>query len=153
MNRAGIDLIKKFEGFRAEKYLCPGGKPTIGYGHVIRPGETFDGPITEDSANTLLARDIAGKEGKVLALVHTVLTENQVSALVSLAYNIGIAAFRDSTLLRLVNSHNMKSAALEFERWNHVTVSGYKMSLPGLTARRVAERELFAKEDVPKWPL
>jgi lysozyme len=144
MNRAGVDLIKKYEGFRGECYLCPGGKPTIGYGHAILPGDAFDEPITEDFAEKLLLRDIAKFEARVVDIVHTDVTENQLAALVSFAYNLGVAALRDSTLLRLVNNHNMKSAALEFGRWNH---AGGKV-LAGLTARRQAERELFeAKQE------
>ena len=32
----GLALIKRFEGFASETYICPGGWPTIGYGHVVR---------------------------------------------------------------------------------------------------------------------
>ena len=28
-----VELVKRFEGFRAKPYLCPAGVPTIGYGH------------------------------------------------------------------------------------------------------------------------
>ena len=34
----GLALIKQEERFMARRYLCPTGKPTIGYGHVILPG-------------------------------------------------------------------------------------------------------------------
>lgn len=147
MNRAGFDLIKRFEGFRGGRYLCPAGKPTIGYGHVIQPGDAFNEPITEEFAEKLLLRDVARFEARVIALIHTDITENQLAALVSLAYNIGVAALRESILLRLINTHNMRSAALEFGRWNHATVDGEKVVLDGLTARRKAERELFETKE------
>jgi lysozyme len=35
-SQTGIDFIKKYEGFSAKIYLCPAGKPTIGYGHLIK---------------------------------------------------------------------------------------------------------------------
>ena len=41
----GLGLIKRFEGFSPTIYLCSAGYPTIGFGHVVLPGEQsrFDG--------------------------------------------------------------------------------------------------------------
>jgi len=40
-NSAGINLVKSFEGFRSCVYNDAVGKPTIGYGHLIKAGERF----------------------------------------------------------------------------------------------------------------
>lgn len=50
----GLKFIATYESFRSEVYYCAAGKPTIGYGHVVRPGESFEGGITEDEALQLL---------------------------------------------------------------------------------------------------
>jgi hypothetical protein len=70
-------------------------------------------------------------------------TSNQFSALVSLAYNVGIGALRGSTLLRLLNARDYAGAANQFPRWNR----GGGRVLPGLVKRRAAERDLFLTPD------
>lgn len=142
----GIALIKQYEGFEPHTYRCPAGKPTIGYGHVVRPRETF-GALTEGEADALLRRDVAAVEKE---LNRTLLFEpnaNQYSALVSFCFNLGTDAFRTSTLRALVNRKDWLAAAGEFERWVWATnpATGEKARLAGLVARRKAEKALFLK--------
>jgi lysozyme len=73
------------------------------------------------------------------------LTQNQLDALVSFVFNIGIGAFKGSTLLRKLNAGDYASASIEILRWNKATVEGRRVVLVGLARRRVAERELFIK--------
>lgn len=149
-NRAGRAIIKSSESFRARAYAAPEQKGTekrtIGYGHVILDGETFPEPMTQAQADTLLSHDIAWAETAVRNAVKVPLTDNQFSALVSLVFNIGAARFKTSTMLGLINTFHMVSAAKEFERYNHARVKGVLVALDGLTARRKAERLLFEKE-------
>lgn len=147
MNEAGFNLIKRFEGFRASRYLCPAGKPTIGYGHVILPGEHFDAQITEGYADMLLRNDVRIIENLVLTMIGGA-NYRQLSALVCFAYNVGTANLFNSTLLRLFNAGDAAGAAHQFLRWTKVTdpSTGEKKELPGLVARRQAEKELFEKE-------
>ncbi len=67
------------------------------------------------------------------------LAQHEFDALVAFAYNVGLGAFRKSTLLRLLNKGDKASAAKQFDRWNK---AGGKM-LAGLTRRRAAERAMF----------
>lgn len=137
---SGLALIKRFEGFSALPYRCPAGKMTIGYGHVIRPTDVFEqGCVTEETAETLLKQDIAYVERIITRAVLTPINPNQFDALVSLAYNIGIEAFVNSTLLRLLNEGNPEAAAAQFARWTYA--GGRK--LDGLVQRRAAEAALF----------
>lgn len=141
INRKGLELIKKFEGLRLKAYLCPAGKWTIGYGHTGR--DVTEGlEITEAAADDLLAEDLHHYEASVESLLLMRPTGNQFSALVCLAYNIGLAAFAKSTLLKKLDADDAAGAADEFCRW---TKAGGK-ELPGLVKRRWAERELFLKE-------
>jgi len=137
-SQAGLDLIKEFEGFEAEPYICAGGKNTIGYGHVIKKGEAFD-TITEETATALLADDVEDAEGAVNDYVHVELTQNQFDALVSFVFNIGGIAFYRSTLLKKLNKGDYEGAAKQFTRW--VYAGGRKLN--GLIKRRQAEMELF----------
>lgn len=136
-SKAGIDLIKRFEGLELSAYQCSADVWTIGYGHTrgVSPGDT----VTEAEAEALLVEDLAEFEKCVNGAVQTPITQGQFDALVSFAFNVGCAAFRKSTLLRELNDGNDMSAAQQFTRWNK---AGGKV-LSGLTKRRMAEMEMF----------
>ena len=90
----GIALIKRFEGFAPEIYICPGGWPTIGYGHVVRDGERerFTDGIDEAAAEALLCRDVETAERAVLRLIRVPLEDGQFDALGSFTFNLGAGA-------------------------------------------------------------
>lgn len=140
INKSGLDLIKNFEGLRLKAYRCPSNILTIGYGHTggVREGQV----ITKEKAEELLKADLSIFEQGVRKNVKVPLNENQFSALVSFVFNIGLAAFIRSTLLRILNSGDYKGAAGQFDRW----VRGGGKVLPGLVRRRAAEKELFLKK-------
>jgi RHS repeat-associated protein len=58
MSEEGIEFVKQREEFRAQVYNDEAGKPTIGYGHKLLPGETFPNGISEVDAMALLKQDI-----------------------------------------------------------------------------------------------
>ena len=143
IGKAGIDLIKQFEGLSLKAYPDPatGAEPwTIGIGHTggVRPGDV----ITEARAEQLLRQDLGRFEMAVRKLC-PITTQNQFDALVSLAFNIGEGNLKDSTLRRLHNEGNYVAAAGQFERWNRA--NGKVMA--GLTRRRAAEAALYRKAD------
>ena len=137
INEAGKGLIKEFEGLRLTSYLCPAQVWTIGFGSTdrIMPGMT----ITKERAEELLDEDLVRFEKGVLSAVKVDLNENQFSALVSFAFNVGLNAFDDSTLLKKLNWGDYEGAADEFKRW----IWSDDRILEGLVRRREAERELF----------
>jgi lysozyme len=139
-----LDLVKRFEGFSPTRYLCSGGKLTIGYGHVITKAhiKDFEKPITEQRARHILMMDMTYAAQAVNRLVKVPLTQNQFDALVSFVFNIGDGAFAASTLLRYLNKGRYQEAAVEFMRWIH---AGGKR-LDGLIRRRRAEQELFLRD-------
>lgn len=144
LNNSGYLIITEFEGFSAKPYLCSAKVPTIGFGNTYYPNGTkvtlLDKPITRVQAFEMF-KHIADKfASKVSKLVTSPLNQNQFNALVSLAYNIGIAAFTNSTLLKKVNiNHNDKSIELEFLKWNKVN----KKEVAGLTRRRLYESKVY----------
>ena len=140
MNPA-IPLIKEFEGCKLKAYLCPAGVWTIGYGHTdgVKEGDE----ITQQEADRLLANDVHSFSAGVQRLVTSDINRNQLGALTSFAFNVGLGNLRHSTLLRLVNKGDFVGAANQFSRWNK---AGGKV-LAGLTRRREAEKKLFLKEE------
>jgi lysozyme len=142
VSEQGLALIRRFEGFSPHIYLCPAGKPTIGYGHVIRKDEQVNPPIGQDEADKLLKNDVEIAEQAINRLVRTGLNQPQFDALVSFVYNIGIQAFEKSTLLRMLNRKEYQGAAQEFCRW--VYVNGRRSK--GLLRRRDAETMLFQEK-------
>ena len=138
----GLALIKRFEGFAPEVYICPGGWPTIGFGHVVRDDECerFADGIDEAMAEELLRRDVETAERAVLRLIRVPLEDGHFNALVSFAFNLGAGALQRSTLRRKVNREEHDAVPAEFERW--VWAGGRK--LKGLIRRREAEAALYA---------
>lgn len=136
-SRAGIQLIKGFEGLRLESYQCSAGRWTLGYGTTTGIVEGMT--CTKEAAEAMLRRDVEKFAAKVSELVTQPLTQNQFDALVSFAYNVGLGAFERSTLRRKLNAGDESGAADEFLRW--VKANGEILS--GLKRRRQAERSLF----------
>lgn len=134
----GINLIKKFEGLRLEAYLCPAGVWTIGYGHTkgVKKGQV----ITQSEADNLLKEDLSSFEKGVTSLIKSNINQNQFSALVSFAFNLGLSNLKNSTLLKKVNANpNDRTIVDEFIRWIY---AGGKQ-LEGLKRRRQAEAYLY----------
>jgi lysozyme len=154
-NRAGRGLIKRFESFQPTAYAAPEqvgteGR-TIGYGHVILAVDGLPDPMTQEQADELLQKDLERFERAVWKAlderVRPIITVNEFSALVSFAFNAGPEAFKNSRLLRKVNSLDFEGAADEFGKWVYATVGGAKVKMKGLVVRRQAERELFETPD------
>lgn len=138
ISQRGVELIKQFEGYSSRRYLDSAGKPTIGYGHLIKTNENLY-QITESGAESILRKDVERAEKAVLQLVKVSLTQNQYDALVSFTFNLGEGSLKQSTLLKKLNYGNYKGSAAEFDRW--VYAGGKKIK--GLEKRRKKERELF----------
>jgi lysozyme len=153
INKESKDLIKSFEACELHAYECATSKQireaakkfyTIGWGNTLYENNTKvskSDVITQDRADALFEAILADFEKKTLSLVTAKLTENQKGALVSFAYNCGIANLKSSTLLKRVNEGKYDEAAKEFLKWNK---SAGKV-LNGLTRRRQAESALFMK--------
>lgn len=137
INEAGIKLIKEFEGLRLTAYQCPAGVWTIGYGHTqgVTPGQTISAALAE----SMLRTDVVTYASAVVMLCTERPNENQMAAMTSLAYNIGIGAFTKSSVLRLHNAGKFAEAASAFSMWNK---AGGKVRA-GLTRRRAAEMALY----------
>lgn len=147
INEDGLEFIKESEGLRLKSYQDSGGVWTIGYGTTIIDGIPVgaDQEITKEDAEEYLKTDVHKFEKGVAELLDTQINENQFSACVSLAYNIGLGGFRGSSVRRCINDMDMPGAAKAFLLWDKIH---HKYS-QGLHNRRVKEKELFEKVVCP----
>jgi lysozyme len=136
LSSAGLAALQMREGFSATPYADHKGY-SIGYGHLIKAGESLDF-VTQGEALDLLLKDVAWAEKAVSDSITAQITQGQFDALVSFAYNIGAGAFKGSTLVRQINMGDSK-ASEQFDRW--VYASGVVNS--ALVRRRQQERQQF----------
>lgn len=146
INRAGLELIKSFEGFRLVSYMDISGVLTVGYGHTGSTVPPAGTAITNSEAEAFLLKDLAQAEAAVDAAALGA-TDNQFAAMVSLAFNIGIGAFRRSSVLQYHNIGKVIEAADAFLLWDKAHVNGRLVEVPGLVRRRKAEMKLYLTPD------
>lgn len=157
--RYALDLIKEFEGFKKDVYLCPANKCTIGYGYAIRHPETgrilsgpdemdaarqqFPNGVTESEANEMLDTYVRAMASRVTCLIKAHLTDKQFCAILDFCYNLGEGAFESSTLRRRINEGKFEDVPAQLRRWNKA--NGKVMS--GLARRREAEIALWLSDE------
>jgi lysozyme len=143
LSPAGLDFLCGWETFSASVYPDQGGRDTIGYGHLIRPGRPLSPPApwTHAQALSQLRFDAMQAEGYVNALVmpHIGLAQHEFDAVTCLVENIGGPAFQGSHLLSYLRAGARATAAEQFLRWDHVN----GVVSEGLLRRRANERAMF----------
>lgn len=143
INKATVDLVKEFEGFRTHAYQCSAGVWTIGYGTTAAAGVGITPKagmvITKAEAEGYLHAALEKFASQIEDAITAPINENEFGAFVSLAYNIGPGAFKKSSALRFFNDGDKTKAANAILMWNK---AGGKV-LKGLQRRREAERKLF----------
>lgn len=139
-SQACVDFVAKHEGCKLKAYQDQVGVWTIGYGHTynVDPSDV----ITEEKAKAYLSTDLMTADYGVNKAVKRMLAQCQFDACVSLAFNIGVHAFAQSTLARELNDGNYDAAAEQFLAWNR---AGGKVN-DGLVKRRADERKMFLGE-------
>lgn len=156
LSEKGLDCLKNLEAFRSHVYKDSGGHPTIGWGHLLTRTELllnrlildaeridYSKGITEDIGTRLLDRDNDESEKAVDRYVTADLSVQQFDALVIFTYNIGISAFKESTLLKLLNQGKYKEVPNQLMRWINVD----RKPNEGLYARRTTECNIWSKGD------
>jgi lysozyme len=154
MNEAGYALLRHWESCilfayddANDKRVNPGdpihGKLTIGFGHTgndVVPGLEW----TQDQAEEALQNDVAAVVHRITPLItNDNLSDNQFSAFVCLAYNIGAANFAASSALHLANTNQLADVPAHIALWNKTTINGQLVTSAGLTNRRNAEIALW----------
>jgi lysozyme len=146
---AGLALIKRWEHLELAAYQDIAGVWTIGWGHTRFTQHGM--LITEERADELLRLDLAATYAAVQNVVGLNTSDEQFSAMVSLAFNIGCASsnfgFRASTVLKAHRMGLFQQAADAFLLWDRAHVDGKQVVVSGLASRRRDERSLSLTED------
>lgn len=149
ISNEGLQLIKKYEGYKTTPYRCFAGLYTVGYGHLIGNGlqlpDEWNRTFSLGEINELLERDLARFEIGVQRYTTVHLTKSQSDSLVSFSFNLGMGVYQRSTLRQKLNRGDYYGASKEFLKY---TRAGGKV-LKGLTRRRQEEFNLFTRPITP----
>jgi lysozyme len=143
-----VRLIANYEDCFLTAYKCPAGIWTIGWGETegVIPGTTW----TKEYADQRFNEQVNSFADSVSRMCTIYTNPQQLGALTSLAYNIGLGALRKSTVLRAHNAGDIAAASRAFNLFNKAKVNGVLNEVIGLIARRAAESALYLKtENVP----
>ena len=147
LSTAGRDKLKTLEGFRGVAYIpVPGDRLTIGYGFTagVRPGDR----MTKEQADERLIEDLEPYEQAVLDACARTPNQSQFDSMTLLCFNIGIAGFRKSSVLKAHNRGDIQAAARAFGLWDKSSGVVYA----GLTRRRALEASLYLTDCAPDMP-
>lgn len=146
-------LIAEREGCRLRAYRCPAGKWTCGWGET--EGVTPETVFTQQEADQRFCSSLTKYAGAAQALCAEAPSPNQLGAITSLGYNIGLTALAKSSVIKAHNRADWQAASRAFGLWNKARVNGALTVLPGLTARRAAEAALYLQPeaDAPREPM
>ena len=152
VGQSGKKLFQEWEGLELNEYLDSGGAPTIGVGHLMTRSERMSGKIIISSKSVvyrkgltvqqcwdLLDQDLDSAEASVNSMVKVPLNQNQFDALVSFVFNVGNNAFRDSTLLKMLNAGHFDQVPTQLRRW----IRDNGKIVKGLINRREKEISLW----------
>jgi len=139
LSPAGLNLLKKSEGFRDRVYPDVAGFRTIGFGHRLAPGEEYPTGISLSQGEAILCHDVAIAEAAIQSLVKVPLSQGQFDALVDFVFNLGAGRLASSTLRAYLNSGRYDAAAWELLAWDHAG----SRELASLKTRREAEFRLW----------
>ena len=151
LNKASLDLIKRWEGCKLKAYKCSAGVWTVGYGLTTSAGFIDVGPdttITQAEADWYLEKTIEKFLAQIKPAITAPINENELGAFTSLAYNIGPTAFRKSSALRHFNAGNKDRVPTSIRMWRK---AGGKV-VKGLVNRREAEVDLFLTPVITEKP-
>ncbi len=139
LTNSTFELLTKFEGKRNRAYKDTRGLWTIGVGHLIKPNEQhlINAVLTDAQVEDLFKSDLKWCDDAITSSVRVSLTQNQYDALTSLCYNIGDTNFKRSSLVRVLNTGDYKTAAQHFMDWVTPSV---------LIPRRKQEKALFLQD-------
>ena len=140
-----VALVKELEGFRSYAYIDTDGTAVIGYGMSIINGRRvkLGDRISQVQAEIALKAKLQEIQQQILVASTVELDYNQLAALTSFAFNVGVEPLFKSTLFRKLNAGEFLGAANEFPRWDKANMGRRLVPLAGLTKRRQTERSLF----------
>lgn len=135
-------IVSEHEGLILGTYVDPVGIVTSCYGNTgydskgnkLKLGVKY----TEEECLTQLADDLVEFNNAVKKNVKVIISDEELAAYTSFAYNVGVANFKSSTLLLKLNAGDREGACRELPKWKY---SKGKV-LKGLVVRRDKEMQM-----------
>jgi lysozyme len=141
-----LEMLAHHEGIRQKPYKCPAGLWTVGVGHLIGDGkslpDSWNRTFSLEEVYAILAKDVIRFERGVERLITIPLTQNQMDAIISFTFNLGIGCLQRSSVRQKLNRGDKEGAIESLLKYNK---AGGKV-LKGLDNRRKDEAALFNKQ-------
>jgi lysozyme len=136
-----VAFVAAWEGFREKAYQDIVGVWTIGYGFTqgVQEGDR----VTRADANFRLEAELGATEIRLRPFMRRIPSKQQADALISLAYNCGVAAIGKSGLMTRFNDGDDEECAKRFLLWSK---AGGR-TVAGLYHRRAAEMAIYTQGD------
>jgi len=138
-----LEIVKFYEGFRANAYKCQAGIWTIGYGttrysngNFVKEGDKINKYDAELELYKYIERECMPQIYDIENKINKKLSTNQICSLVLLIYNVGAFSFKNSKCKKYIINNDCNNACKQWD-W------GVKQGLKGLITRRNKEIELF----------
>lgn len=125
--------IATHEAYRGTAYLDSGKVATLGYGET--KGVKMGDKTTPDRALVQLLASVNEHADGIRECITVPLYPHEFEAYSSFAFNVGVGAFCQSTLIKLLNESRYDEACKQILRWNKVNGKVIR----GLTIRRESE--------------
>jgi lysozyme len=143
-----VSILVGVEGLSTKPYEDSGGVWTICYGQTGKDVTAKTPEASKEKCFGMLNTEAADTAERITPFLPAILNSNQLAALISFCYNVGVQACRDSTMFKLINQGKMELVPAQFARW--VFVKGKdcrvrKNNCYGLVERRQVEMMLFMK--------
>lgn len=138
-----LTMVAGEEGLRYHAYQDTKGVWTICYGYTrgVKRGDTK----TKAECEALLVEELEIAQRGVRRAIKVPINRNQLDAYTDFAYNVGVANFTNSTMLRKLNQGDYAGSCKEFHRWVYVGKLDCRLSSSrcgGIPKRRDKEFEL-----------
>lgn len=141
-----LEMLAHHEGIRQKPYKCPAGLWTVGVGHLIGDGkslpDSWNRIFSLEEVYAILAKDVERFERGVSRLITVPLRQNEMDAIISFTFNLGIGCLQRSSVRQKLNRGDKEGAIESLLKYNK---AGGKV-LKGLDNRRKDEAALFRRE-------
>jgi lysozyme len=138
-----LEMLAHHEGIRQKPYKCPAGLWTVGVGHLIGDGkslpDSWNRTFSLEEVYAILAKDVERFERGVSRLITIPLRQNEMDAIISFTFNLGIGCLQRSSVRQKLNRGDKEGAIESLLKYNK---AGGKV-LKGLDNRRKDEAKLF----------
>ncbi len=139
-----VSMLVGVEGISTKSYKDTGGVWTICYGYTH--GVVANQTATREQCWTMLKSEATATANAITPYLPSDLNPNQLAALISFCYNVGVGNCRESTLFRLLKAGDYDGAAKQFKRWHYVKGKDCYVkanNCSGIPKRRATEERMF----------